>query len=211
MKKLPFWRYLLKSPAGYASHELVILLLALLGFAFSPILLSLFKLQYTLLNILLILIAPIIVAYIFINVLFPRTSNNTIYCRYRHTLHMSIRFFGRYWKIDYIKNRDAIEDLLIKEFIEGLQYLVSKIKPKKVKVETHGWIYWNVMLCSEVQKLYNVKIIGGGPEQNPKPKKIMASTILSLMSWRYIRKHYAEIKDLSMRERTPYTLELTPR
>lgn len=203
MKKLPFWIYLFKSPGGYMSHELGVLIsLALLyvvstalGFAFIPF-------AYVFAGA---------VSYFFINIIGPRVSNNTIYGRLQHQLHMSIRGIWRYWKIDYLKYRTEIEELLKKEFIEAFQRLSTTIKPKKFKVRTHGWVYHNVIQSPEVQKIYHVKIIGGGHDANPKLKKVIAPTILSLMSWPYIIKHWAELQEYATQERTLYILELTPR
>lgn len=201
MKKQTFWYYLRKSPNGYGSTELA----CLLGFTclFPFYLYFKFPLAF--------LILLVVIVYIVLSILYPRVSNNTIYSRYHKTLNMNIRCIRRYWKIDYIKNRSEIDKLLKKEFIEGLQRLYIKIKPQKFTIKTHGWIYWSIMDSPEVQRFYVVKIIGGGHEQKPKSEKIIADTILSLMSWRSILSHKDEVKELSMRKRTAYVLELTPR
>jgi len=136
MKKHPFWYYLLMSPIGYCSHELSVMV----GLVILVFLYSLQSFQYSWMALLI----PVAAAYIVVIVLFPRVSNNMIYCRYRHTLHMNIRFIWRYWKLDYLNNRQEVEKLLNKEFIEGLERLSIRIKPKKFTVETHGWIYWNI-------------------------------------------------------------------
>lgn len=201
MKKHSFFYYLLKAPFGFGSNELSMLVPTLMLLIFKAL-----GLNLTLVQIALFLV----LAYILVTLMIPRLSNNLIYIRRKKSVHMCILRFGRYHKIDYLKNSDQIKELLKKEFIEGLQRLSEKYKPEIVRIETHGWVYWNVLLSPEVKKIYNVEIIDGGHEQEPKPQKIIASTILSLMSLSYIAKNFAAVKEESMKPRTPYTLELKP-
>jgi hypothetical protein len=201
MKKHSYCFYLLKAPFGFGSNELSMLVPTIILLIFKAL-----GLNVTLVQIALFLV----LSYIVVTLMIPRLSNNLIYVRRKKSVHMCILRFGRYHKIDYLSNPDQIKELLKKEFIEGLQRLSEKYKPEKVRVETHGWVYWNVLLSPEVKKIYNVTIVEGGHEQKPKPQKIIASTILSLMSLRYIARNFSAVKEESMKARTPYTLELTP-
>ncbi|KLU61425.1 hypothetical protein CEB3_c21040 [Peptococcaceae bacterium CEB3] len=202
MKKLPYWCYALKSTMGYMSFWFSVLT----GFVVLSLLNMLLAERIPEFNL---LVMMVLYAFLVYSIFLFRASNNAVYSRFQHTLHMSVRWFWRYWRLDYFKEHAKVAELLKQEFIQALQKLAKK--NKRIRASTHKWVYKNVICSPEVQKIYDVKVVGLGDANDPDHYIVTAHNILSLMSPLYILRNWGRVRKFAMKKRLGYELELIPR
>jgi len=105
---------------------------------------------------------------------------------------MNIEDPSRYRSLDYIeKRKKAVADLVIKEFIEGIQKVAVISPGSPIHVTTHKWIVNHVLNSPEVQLLYRDEKTGGKVDETSRTgEKVIAGSILLLISWRNIFRYW---------------------
>lgn len=103
-----------------------------------------------------------------------RLSNNSIYNRLNNYLIMNVKDFSPYYQLDYVNQKKEVAILYQEEFIGAIEE-AHRLGVKKIKMNTHAWVMYKVLLDKRVTSLYDVQHKEKGTKKIPFESLLLVS------------------------------------